>query len=159
MSTKRTTTIALGTGLILGLTGSLLIAAASVPTPEPTEPVQTVWTDTEPTPEPTSAPQTAEPEPEAPTEPEPAPEPVTEPQAPAPQPPTDYPHDVTEDQAVPGTEPAPIPVTPVPEPEPTDWRAVFEAEGHVVGDVIVCPPGLSVAIDEYDDGTTWASCQ
>lgn len=33
-----------------------------------------------------------------------------------------------------------------------DW------EGLLVGDVIVCPPGLEVSIDVTPAGTTWAAC-
>jgi outer membrane biosynthesis protein TonB len=93
----------------------------------------TTLIETEPTTEPTS-----EPEPPQPTEtptvvPEPAPAPV---------------------------EPEPQPVAPQPvAPQPTDWRATFEADGHDVGDVIICTPPLTVATDTYPDGTTWASCQ
>lgn len=34
----------------------------------------------------------------------------------------------------------------------TDWQ------GLLVGDVIVCPPGLEVAIDYYPNGVSWAAC-
>lgn len=34
----------------------------------------------------------------------------------------------------------------------TDWR------GLLVGDVIVCPPGLEVSIDYYPNGVSWAGC-
>jgi hypothetical protein len=34
----------------------------------------------------------------------------------------------------------------------TEWH------GLLVGDVIVCPAGLEVAIDHYPNGTTWAGC-
>lgn len=77
--------------------------------------------------------------------PSPAPEAIT----PTPEetpPAVEYEHDSTPDVANPETD---LP----------DWRAIFESEGFVVGDVIVCPPPLEVAIDRYPDGTTWASCQ
>lgn len=34
----------------------------------------------------------------------------------------------------------------------TDWG------GLLVGDVIVCPPGLEVSIDYYPNGVSWAGC-
>jgi hypothetical protein len=45
-----------------------------------------------------------------------------------------------------------VPVTPIPAVG-ADWQ------GFTVGEVIVCPPGWTVAVDTYPDGATWASCQ
>jgi hypothetical protein len=62
------------------------------------------------------------------------------------------------------TPPEPTAPQPAPAPAPTEATASTAPapgttwNGFLVGEVIVCPAGLEVAIDRYPDGTTWAAC-
>jgi hypothetical protein len=83
----------------------------------------------------------------------PAPEPVMDPEPALVCGPGEWAND-----AMDGCEPLPEPVMEeqVPTyPQPGDYWG----EGQfLVGEVIVCPPGYDVAIDEYPDGSSWAAC-
>lgn len=74
---------------------------------------------------------------------------------------------VMEPEPEPVMEPSPEPERVIYEDDP-EWNCALDGnltcgvgsdwQGLLVGDVIVCPPGLEVAIDYYPNGVSWAAC-
>ncbi|WP_353707280.1 hypothetical protein ABRQ22_14870 [Cellulosimicrobium sp. ES-005] len=137
----------LGFGAGLGIATALLVAAGTVDEGEAVAVPDVVE----------AAPDVVVEVPEVVVTPEPEPEPEV---IPAPEPVVD---DVVE-----AVEPEPEPEREVIYEDDPAWNCALDGNltcgvgtdwgGLLVGDVIVCPPGLEVAIDEYPNGVTWAAC-